>query len=163
MVDAQVFAVRKQGDQKIEAKVQALGESRIIVQTTYDIHAQGPEWSFLECGDPCFLTRGKARHDPSNVLGVQLWKYRTTLAFRDNEWELIDYEEPVSDLMDLAESIVPATDEDIPIFTVMHRNKGSSPDRCGMELIAAMPKQGEGSAGEGNADPEASACFGHRI
>ncbi|OLP76903.1 hypothetical protein AK812_SmicGene43110 [Symbiodinium microadriaticum] len=48
---------------------------------------------------------------------------------RGNEWELIDYEEPVADLENLAESI--ETDEDIPIFTVMHRSYG-------MELIAAM-------------------------
>ena len=42
---------------------------------------------------------------------------------------MIDYEEPVADLENLAESI--ETDEDIPIFTVMHRSYG-------MELIAAM-------------------------
>ena len=142
-----MFAVRE------ETKVQAVDQPRIIVQTAYNIHSQGPEWSFLECGDPCLLTRGKARHDPSDVLGVQLWQYRATLAFRGNEWELIDYEEPVADLENLAESI--KTDEDIPIFTVMHRSKGNKPDRYGMEPIAAMPKRDEGSA-----DPVASAFFG---
>ena len=51
-------------------------------------------------------------------------QYVPTLAFRDGEWELIEYEEPVIGLMNLAEPIVPAGDEDIPIFTVMHREKG---------------------------------------
>ena len=159
VVDAQVYAVRDQGIQEIETKVQALDQPRITVQTAYDIHSQGPEWNFLDgCGDPCLLTRGKARHDPSDVLGVHLWQFRTTLAFRDGEWELIEYEEPVIGLMNLAEPIVPAGDEDIPIFTVMHREKGYDPDRYGMEFVASMPKQGADSAG--SSDPVAAAFFG---
>ena len=65
VIDAQVFAVQgveipehqeveAVGEQ--EAAVQALNQPRIIVQTTYNIHAQGPGWQFLECGDPCVLT-----------------------------------------------------------------------------------------------------------
>ena len=159
VVDAQVYAVRDQGIQEIETKVQALDQPRITVQTAYDIHSQGPEWNFLDgCGDPCLLTRGKARHDPSDVLGVHLWQFRTTLAFRDGEWELIEYEEPVIGLMNLAEPIVPPGDEDIPIFTVTHREKGYDPDRYGMEFVASMPKQGADSAG--SSDPVAAAFFG---
>ena len=61
-------------------------------------------------------------------------------------------------LMNLAEPIVPAGDEDIPIFTVMHREKGYDPDRYGMEFVASMPKQGADSAG--SSDPVAAAFFG---
>ncbi|CAE7465273.1 unnamed protein product, partial [Symbiodinium sp. CCMP2592] len=131
VVDAQVFAMQEQGIQEYEAKVQAVYRPRIVVQITFNIHSQGPEWSLLECGDPCLLTRGKARHDPSDVVGA------------------------VSDLINLAEPIVPATDVDIPIFTVMHRNKGNEPDRYGVEFIEASLQQSSGSA-----DPVASAFFG---
>ena len=93
IVDAQVFAVQAMepsqgpGEDSFqnsssagdEPRVQALDKPRIIVQTSYNIHAQGPEWNFLECGDPCVLTWGKVRHDPSDVVGIHLWQYRTTL------------------------------------------------------------------------------------
>ena len=125
VVDAQVFAVQDRGtpEPEEEAKVQALDQPQIVVQTTHNTQAQGPEWEFLECGDPCFLTRGKARYDPSSMLGIQLWKYRTTLAFRNGEWELIDYEEPLEGLKNLSEPITQEGEEQIPIFTVMHRDK----------------------------------------
>ena len=96
VVDAQVLVQDWEAPEpEEEAKVQALDQPRIVVQTVYNIHAQGSEWKFLECGDPCVLTRGKACYDPSSMLDIHLWKYRTTLAFRNGEWELIDYEEPL--------------------------------------------------------------------
>ena len=161
VVDAQVFAVQDRGDpepEEEEAKVQALDQPRIIAQTTYNIHAQGPDWEFLECGDPCVLTRGKARYDPSAMLGIHLWKYRTTLAFRSGEWELIDYEEPLEGLKSLSEPITQAEEEQIPIFTVMHRNKGHDPERYGMEFFAVNPKKQVDEKGE--SDPVFSSFFG---
>ena len=167
VIDAQVFAVqgvespepreqRPVGEQ--EAIVQALNQPRSIVQTTYNIHAQGPEWGFLECGDPCVLTYGKARYDPSEDLGIQLWKYRATLAYRHGDWELIDYEEPLEDLVNLSEPLTQEGEVQIPIFTVMRRSKGHDPEHYGMELIADNPvKQADD---KGVMDPVFSSFFG---
>ena len=167
VIDAQVFAVQgveipehqeveAVGEQ--EAAVQALNQPRIIVQTTYNIHAQGPGWQFLECGDPCVLTWGKARHDPSDDLGIHLWKYRTTLAFRHGEWELVDYEEPLEGLASLSEQLTQEGEEQIPIFTVMHRSKGRDPEHYGMEFIADNPMKKADD--KGASDPVFSSFFG---
>ena len=173
IVDAQVFAVQPMepsqgpGEDSFqnsssagdEPRVQALDQPRIIVQTSYNIHAQGQEWNFLECGDPCVLTWGKARHDPSDVVGIHLWQYRTTLVFRNGEWDLIDFQEPLSDGMNLSEQIVPEGEEPVPIFTVMHRDQGHEPEHYGMEFIADDPKKKQ-KMSTGTKEPVFSSFFG---
>ena len=173
IVDAQMFAVQAMepsqgpGEDSFqnsslagdEPRVQALDQPRIIVQTSYNIHAQGPEWNFLECGDPCVLTWGKARHDPSDVVGIHLWQYRTTLVFRNGEWELIDFQESLSDGMNLSEQIVPEGEEPVPIFTVMHRDQGHEPEHYGVEFIADDPKKKQ-KMSTGAEEPVFSSFFG---
>ena len=87
VVDARVFMVRDDEVKDPEEEcVRATKEGRIIVQPHFNIHGLSPGWNFLDCGDPCILKRDKVRLDPSDDMSVHLWKYRTTLVFRQEAW-----------------------------------------------------------------------------
>ena len=110
-----------------------------------ELDPHGRRWTFfLPTGDPVCLSVGLNFVDPSAMMNVELWKYRTTAVKIAERWEVLELHQDLSAVATLSGALS-ALDDSLPgvmyeslVMTVMHRSI-VEPEKFGFRLEPAAP------------------------
>ena len=94
--------------------------------------ARGRVWYFSPSGDPYCVSTGREFVDPTTVMSASVWKFRTTIVKVAEQWELIDFQQPLDPTDDLTEPL-PGIIRETTVITMMHRTQ------CLPEVIGLAP------------------------
>ena len=103
--------------------------------------AQGRVWYFSPSGDPYCVSTGREFVDPTTVMSASVWKFRTTIVKVAEQWELIDFQQPLHPTDDLTEPFSGIIRETI-VITMMHRTQ------CPPPLLQEDPLPRDGGSEE---------------
>ena len=105
---------------------------------------QGRRWTFLPTGAPACLSQGMNFVDPSSMMNLELWKYRTTAVKIAGKWELLELHQNVSasvvssGALESLGAALPGVMYESVILTVMHR-KIVEPEQFGFHVEMEAP------------------------
>ena len=158
VVRAQVFAVNDssmqagaehdgQGCVSSSYQVQPVTKGRATVLFNFDPEhcqsempskrdAHGRVWYFSPSGDPYCVSTGREFVDPTTVVSASVWKFRTTIVKVAEQWELIDFQQPLDPTDDLIEPL-PGIIRETAVIT-MHRTQ-CLPELIGLAFAVHAP------------------------
>ena len=110
-----------------------------------ELDPHGRRWTFfLPTGDPVCLSVGLNFVDPSAMMNVELWKYRTTAVKIAERWEVLELHQDLSTVA-MFSGALSALDDSLPgvmyeslVMTVMHRSI-VEPEKLGFRLEPEAP------------------------
>jgi len=88
-------------------------------------------------GFPVHLGTGRSYLDPTSMMSVSLWKFRTTLVKIDGQWKVCDFNEQLETLESL-ERPLPEVTVPVEVITIMTRHRASFA-QLGMEVMLDEP------------------------